>query len=100
MSETMSKLWTFIKLLIKRWVLLLIFYGSIIGAAIIFRLLRVTIPSWIFWILAFIGFVWASFQVYLEQLNKIPKKIPEEEKSYKPKPNISIVMLEGNEYNK
>lgn len=94
--------------------MLLIFYGSILGTAILFRLLEVAIPSWIFWILAFIGLFWASFTVYLEKVKEISiknnqikkgKSIIKEEEVIKPlkkgpygKPELTINLQEGREY--
>lgn len=93
MNKAIKNLWSFIKLLIKRWVLLLIFYGSLIGAIFTFGILNIEVQSYIFWILALIGLFWASYRVYLEQLKKIPTKEPKEQK-----PEVAIELIEGNKY--
>lgn len=94
MNKATKSLWSFIKLLIKRWVLLLFFYGSLIGAIFTFRILNIEVPSYVFWILALIGLFWASYKVYLEQL----KKIPSVESDFEQRSELSIEFLEGNEY--
>ncbi len=99
MNKSIKSLWSFIKLLIKRWVLLLIFYGSLIGAIFTFGIFHIEVPSYVFWILVLIGLFWASFRVYLEQLEKIPTKEPKEPKETKEqKPEVAIELIEGNKY--
>lgn len=92
MKEIIKKLFIFIRLLLKRWILLVVYYGSLIGVIVTLGKLKIDIPSFIFWILAFIGLFWASFRIYLELLKEMP--IPYGEQ----KPNLSIDLIEGNEY--
>lgn len=98
MNKATKSLWSFIKLLIKRWVLLLIFYGSLIGAIFTFGIFNIEVPSYVFWILALIGLFWASYRVYRNlsidylELQKSSGVLLEV------KPELSITLLEGNEY--
>lgn len=94
MNELRKKFWSFIRLLIKRWVLLLIYYGGLISAIFAFRILKIEMPSYVFWIIAFIGLFWASFKVYKELVDKIPIH----DIDLKKKPKISIELFEGNQY--
>lgn len=98
MNKAIKSPWSFIKLLIKRWVLLLIFYGSLIGAFFTFGIFNIEVPSYVFWILALIGLFWASYRVYRNlsidylELQKSSGVLLEV------KPELSITLLEGNEY--
>lgn len=94
MNELRKKFWSFIRLLIKRWVLWLIYYGGLLSAIFTFRILKIEIPSYVFWIIAFIGLFWASFKVYKELVDKIPIH----DIDLKKKPKISIELFEGNQY--
>lgn len=89
---------SFTRLLFKKWLFWILYYGGLAGTIVTFKLFKIEIPSWIFVTLAFIGLFWASYKVYEEQLKKIPipsKKIKED---IKEKPKLSIKLLEGNEY--
>lgn len=114
-----NKFYSFIKILLKKWSFFLLYYGGLLSLAITFRIFEKDIPSWIFWVLAFIGLLWASFKVYKDQFSKIrelqaykeeltdkiariekpslPSKISKKEPKLS-KPELSIKLLEGNEY--
>jgi len=107
-SETIKGLWSFIKLLLNKWIIWLSFVLFVIG--ILFeRILDIKeIPSYIFWILACIGLFWASFQVYKKlyiDYERVQKKYTDLKKSIFEtsneaivKPELTINLLEGNEY--
>jgi len=122
MSETMKILWSYIRKLIKKWIIWLSLAFFITGIIFEFVLDIEEIPSYIFWILAFLVFLWANFQVYkklyinydvlekshreLEKSHKelkknhetLEKKIPKKDRELIIKPELSIMLLEGNEY--
>lgn len=101
MSKTIKMLWSFAKLLIQRWLSLLIYYGTLIGAIFTFRILKVEIASFVFWILALIGLFWASFRVYKKMYidyEGLKKKVTKKDLELIVKPELSIMLLEGNEY--
>lgn len=91
MSETIKILWSFIKRLLKKWIIWLSLVFFVIGVLFKFVLHIEEIPSYIFWILAFVGLFWASFRVYIEQQKNSGVLV-------EGKPEISITLLEGNEY--
>jgi len=128
MSEIIKRLWSFIILLLKKWIIWLSLIIFVIGVFFEFVILEKT-PSYIFWILAIVGFLWANFQVYkklyidceeleknhkelkinhkeleksYEELKKnyetLEKKIPKKDRELIIKPELSIMVLEGNEY--
>ena len=122
MSETIKRFLSFIKLLLKKWIIWLSLVIFVIGILFEFLLHIENIPSYIFWILAFVGFLRASFQIYKklyidyeklekdheqlekdhEQLKKdheqLKMKIPKKDREIIIKPELSIMLLEGNEY--
>lgn len=95
MSETIKILWSYIKQLLRKWIIWLSLAFFVIGVLFEFALSIEEIPSYIFLILAFMGFLWASFQVYK---NLLKKKITKKERELLFKPELSIILLEGNEY--
>lgn len=98
MHEAVRTLISYLKILSKRWLTFFIFYLSIIGGAITSKLLNAEIPSWVFWTLALLGLFLAGFRVYKELLKQIHSEIKEEKKEETKKPELSIALLEGNEY--
>ena len=94
MKKIKHQLWTFLTLLSKKWVLWLFVAFDLIGliADIIFPQLVIPLP--VYWGLALIGLLWASFQVYCE----LDALMPEHLQALQLKPELALELVEGNEY--
>lgn len=100
MREIDSQLRTYIKLLLKKWILLLIFIISLLGLINKFVLPQLTVPLVTYWWIAFISLFWVGFQIYREQATQIVdlKNIQEKLQKKPTEPKIMLELVEGNEY--
>ena len=92
MKPSIILFWSFLKILARKWILWLFLALDAIGAVI-----QLVIPSFhlsqgVYIGVSLIGLVWASFEVYLDLLSKIP------DKARPISPEISIYFVEGSEY--
>ncbi len=88
------QLWTYLTLLSKKWVLWLFIVFDLIGLIVGIIFPQLTIPLPVYWGLALIGLLWASFQVYRELVAQIPDHL----QAPQLKPELALELVEGNEY--
>jgi hypothetical protein len=92
MKPTFKLFWTFLKELSKKWLLWLFLALDIAGAVIQILVPSLKPPQGVYLGLFVLGLILASFQTYLELLEKIPSR----QRPLEPK--ISLFLVEGNEY--
>ena len=98
MVENTHDFWTYLKLLLGKWILWLFVALDVVGlvAHMVFEDLVLPLP--LYWILAVIGLVWAGFEVYRQQNATISKLRAGLEGKGEPKPELLLELVAGSEY--
>jgi hypothetical protein len=62
----------YVGLIIKEFIKWILIPGGILGLLFLFRIIKIEIPSFIFWLIGCIGLVCASYRIYKVQQKEVP----------------------------